>query len=61
MATTEDAPPKLVRFFAHEIRMNDIVLDGEMPELLQRKAPDLARITEFFKPRKDKGGFVKAF
>src|ERR1017187_9631651 len=43
-APTGDAPPKLVRFFAHEISINNIVLDGEMPELLRQKAPDLARI-----------------
>jgi len=61
MATTHNAPPRLVRFFAHEISINNIVLDGEMLELLRKKAPDLARITEFFRPRKDKRGFVKAF
>jgi hypothetical protein len=61
MATTRNAPPKLVRFFAHEISINNIVPDGGMPKLLRRKAPDLARITKFFKPRKDKRGFVKAF
>jgi len=61
MATTENATPKLIRFFAHEISINNIVSDGEMPELLRRKAPDLASITEFFKPRKDGRGFEKAF
>lgn len=61
MATTDLAPPKLVRFFAHEISINSIVSDGEMPELLQSKAPDLAKITAFFEPRKDRRGFVKAF
>lgn len=61
MATTENAPPKLVRFFAQEISINNIVRDGEMPELLRKKVPDLAGITEFFKPTKDKRGFVKAF
>jgi hypothetical protein len=61
MATTQNAPPKLVRFFVHEISTNNIILDGEMPELLRKKAPDLAKITEFFKPKKDKRGFIKAF
>jgi hypothetical protein len=61
IATTENAPPKLARFFAHEISINNIVLYGEMPELLRKKAPDLARITEFFKRSKDGRGFVKAF
>jgi hypothetical protein len=51
----------LIRFFAHEISINNIVFDGEMPELLRTKAPDMANITEFFRPRKDNRGFVKAF
>ena len=61
IATTENAPPKLARFFAHEISINNIVLYGEISELLRKKAPDLARITEFFKRSKDGRGFVKAF
>lgn len=59
MATDDEATAALLRFFAREISINNVVFDGEMPELMEKRAPKLAAVTRFFQPKRN--GFVRAF
>ncbi len=45
-----------VAYFEDEIDINNIAFDGDMPTILKKKYPDLAKHTAYFRP-----GFMKAF
>jgi hypothetical protein len=57
LATSEsrDWGPFLT-YFENEIDVNHIAFDDEMPTILNKKYPDLAKHTDYFKP-----GFSRAF
>ena len=60
LATSESQPWRpFIQFFADEISMDHIRPYDEMPAHLLKEAPDLAKLTKYYKPSEN--GFDEAF